>query len=160
LIQDLEEEQVMTIATSRRDFTSDALASAFAAFAVSATGAVAYAQTPAAGGASGRREVIKQQLPGEPERELILLEVTYPPGAASPPHTHAHGVMAYVLSGAIASRVNDGPEQTFHAGEAWWEPLGAVHRVSRNASATEPAALLAIFLAPKGASGAELTKPL
>jgi quercetin dioxygenase-like cupin family protein len=68
--------------------------------------------------------------------------------------------MAFVVSGAIASRVDDGPEQTYHAGDAWWEPPGAVHRVSRNASATEAATLLAIFVAPRGASGAELTKPL
>jgi quercetin dioxygenase-like cupin family protein len=146
--------------TSRRDFNCDALASVLAALAATAGGAdAACAQTPAAG-AAGRREVIKQLLPGEPARELILIEISYPPGAASPPHMHANGVMAYVVSGAIASRVNDGPEETIHAGGAWWEPPGAVHRVSRNASATESATLLAIFVAPKGASGAELTKPL
>jgi quercetin dioxygenase-like cupin family protein len=151
----------MTTATSRRDFTSDALASALAAFAVAAAGAdPASAQTPAAGRGAGRREVIKQSLPGEPARELILIEITYAPGEASPPHQHANGVMAYVVSGAIASRVNDAPEQTYHAGDAWWEPLGAIHRVSRNASTMEPATLLAIYVAPKGASGAELTKPL
>jgi len=73
---------------------------------------------------------------------------------------HAHGVMAYVVSGAIASQVGEGPEQTFRAGESWWEPEGAVHRVSRNASTTEPATLLAIYIAPAGASGADLMKPL
>lgn len=145
----------MTTATSRRE----ALASVLTALAATAAGAdAARAQTPATG--AQRREVIRQLLPGEPQRELILMEVPFPPGAASPPHMHANGVMAYVLSGAIVSRVNDGPEETFHAGGAWWEPLGAVHRVSRNASATEPAMLLAVFVVPKGASGAELTKPL
>jgi quercetin dioxygenase-like cupin family protein len=68
--------------------------------------------------------------------------------------------MAFVVSGAIVSKVNDGPEQTFNAGAAWWEPPGAVHRVSRNASATEPATLLAIYIAPKGAAAAELIKPM
>jgi quercetin dioxygenase-like cupin family protein len=150
----------MTFATSRRDFNCDALASALAALALGATGDLASAQTPATGAEVGRRQVIKQLLPGAPDRELILIEVTYPPGTASPPHLHANGVMAYVVSGAITSRVNDGPEQTYRAGDAWWEPPGAVHRVSRNASASEPAALLAIFVAPRGASGAELTKPL
>jgi quercetin dioxygenase-like cupin family protein len=152
------EEPAMTIATSRRDFNRDALTSALAALAAAGADA-ARAQAPAAG-AAGRREVTRQLLPGEPERELILIEIGYPPGAASPPHLHANGVMAYVVSGAIASRVNDGPEETFRAGGAWWEPPGAVHRVSRNVSATEPATLLAIFAVPRGASGAELTKPL
>jgi quercetin dioxygenase-like cupin family protein len=154
------EEHAMTFATSRRDFNCEALASALAAFAVTAGGATALAQAPAGGVDSSRRQVIKQVLPGEPERELILVEVKYPPGGASPPHLHANGVMAFVVSGAIASRVNDAPEQTYHAGDAWWEPPGAVHRVSRNASATEAATLLAIFVAPKGVGAAELTKPL
>jgi quercetin dioxygenase-like cupin family protein len=113
-----------------------------------------------AGSKSTRRDVIKQRLPGEPAREISLVEVMYPPGTGSPAHAHAHGVMAYVVSGAIASQVGEGPEQTFRAGESWWEPEGAVHRVSRNASTTEPATLLAIYIAPAGASGADLMKPL
>ena len=68
--------------------------------------------------------------------------------------------MAYVVSGAIASKVGDGAEQTFHTGEAWWEPPGAIHRVSRNASLDQPATLLAIYIAPKGATAADLMKPL
>jgi quercetin dioxygenase-like cupin family protein len=68
--------------------------------------------------------------------------------------------MAFVVSGTIASKVGDAPEQTFHAGDAWWEPPGAVHRVSRNASSTEPAKLLAIYVAAKGATAADLMKPI
>jgi quercetin dioxygenase-like cupin family protein len=144
---------------SRRSFNRASLVSMLAVAATSLDGA-ASAQQQAAPGAVARREVIKQELLGEPARDLILIEVKYAPGAGSPPHLHANGVMAFVVSGAIASKVNDGPEQTFHAGEAWWEPQGAVHRVSRNASSAEPATLLAIFVAPKGAMAADLTKPL
>ena len=147
-------------AVSRRNFNRASLASLLAAAAAASFDGAASADQPAAAAASKRRDVIKQDLPGEPARELILLEVTYPPGAGSPPHLHANGVMAFVLSGAIVSRVNDGPEQTFNAGAAWWEPPGAVHRVSRDASATEPAMLLAIYIAPKGAAPAELMKPM
>ena len=145
---------------TRRHFSQDALTAALASFALSASGAAALAQTSAGSATSGRRAVIKQALPGEPEREMILVEVSYPPGAGSPPHMHANGVMAFVISGAIVSRIGDGPEQTFRAGEAWYEPPGSIHRVSRNASATEAASLLAIFVAPKGASPDALTKPL
>jgi hypothetical protein len=70
----------MTLAASRRDFNRDVLASALAAFAVGATGAQASAQTPAIGADTGRRQVIKQLLPGAPERELILIEVKIPAG--------------------------------------------------------------------------------
>ena len=68
--------------------------------------------------------------------------------------------MAFVVSGAIVSKVGDGAEQTFHAGDAWWEPPAAVHRVSRNASSTEPATLLAIYVAPKSATTDDLMKPI
>jgi quercetin dioxygenase-like cupin family protein len=107
-----------------------------------------------------RRDVIRQEIPGEPQRDLSLVEVTYPAGTGSPPHLHANGVMAFVVAGAIASKVGDGPEQIFHAGDAWWEPPGAIHRVSRNASSTEPATLLAIYVAPRGAAAADLMKPI
>src|SRR5262249_30899507 len=77
---------------------------------------------------SSRREVVKQTLPGDPPREITLVEVNYPPDTGSPPHQHANGVMAYVVSGSIASKVGDAPERTYHAGEAWWEPVGAPSR--------------------------------
>jgi quercetin dioxygenase-like cupin family protein len=145
---------------SRRSFNHVSLTSLFAAAAATSVGGAASAQQQAAPGPSTRREVIRQELPGEPPRDIILVEVTYPSETGSPAHLHANGVMAFVVSGAVASKVGDGPEQTFHAGDAWWEPPGAIHRVSRNASPTEPATLLAIYIAPKGASAAELMKPL
>jgi quercetin dioxygenase-like cupin family protein len=91
---------------------------------------------------------------------MTLVEVVFPPGVGSPPHLHPNGVMAFVLSGSIASKVGDEPERVFHAGEAWWEPPGAVHRVSRNVSSSEDARLLAIFVAPPNASESDLTKQL
>ena len=145
----------MSTEATRRDFNQATLASALALVMSSA---VARAQTRPANG--GRREVIKQTLPGKGDAAITLVEVTYPPGKGSPPHLHANGVMAYVVSGSIASQVGEAAEQTFKAGDAWWEPPGAEHRVSRNASATEPATLLAIYIAPGGASGADLMKPL
>ena len=120
----------------------------------------AAAESAPAGSASTRRDVINQRLPGEPQRDITLVEVTYPPGTGSPPHLHANGVMAFVVSGTITSKVGDGPEQMFNAGDAWWEPEGAIHRVSRNASSTQSATLLAIYIAPTGATAADLMKPI
>jgi quercetin dioxygenase-like cupin family protein len=117
-------------------------------------------QSAPAGSVSTRRDVIKHRLPGEPERDITLVEVTYPPGTGSPPHLHANGVMAFVVSGTITSKVGEGPEHTFNAGDAWWEPEGAIHRVSRNASSTQSATLLAIYVAPTGATAADLMKPI
>ena len=87
-------------------------------------------------------------IPNIPGKSLIALEVDYAPGAASPSHTHAKSafIYAYVISGAIESKVNDGGTRIYRAGESWSEPPGALHSISRNASKTEPAKLLAVFV--------------
>jgi len=146
-------------AVTRRRFNCDSLLSLIMAIPATLPDAAAAQPAPGAS-ASTRREVIKQRLPGEPERDITLVEVTYPPGAGSPPHVHANGVMAFVVSGTIASKVGDGSEQAFHAGDAWWEPAGAIHRVSRNPSSTQGATLLAIYIAPKSATAPDLIKPI
>jgi mannose-6-phosphate isomerase-like protein (cupin superfamily) len=58
-----------------------------------------------------------------------LVEVTYPPEAASAAHTHACPVIGYVLNGAIRFQVNSDPEIVFHAGESFYEAPGALHRI-------------------------------
>ena len=64
------------------------------------------------------------------------------------PHTHAKSafIYAYVISGAIESKVNGGETRIYRAGESWSEPPGAIHSISQNASKTEPAKLLAVFV--------------
>ena len=42
--------------------------------------------------------------------------------------------------------MNDGPKRVYHAGESFFEEPGSLHRVSRNASKTEAAKLLAVFV--------------
>jgi quercetin dioxygenase-like cupin family protein len=90
----------------------------------------------------------EQAIPNIPGKSLVALVVDYAPGGASPLHTHAKSafIFAYVLSGEIESQVNDGPKRVYRAGESWYETPGSIHRVSRNASKTEPAKLLAVFV--------------
>ena len=87
-------------------------------------------------------------IPNIPGKSLIAVEVDYAPGAASVPHTHAKSafIYAYVISGAIESKVNEGETRTYRAGESWSESPGAIHSISRNASKSEPAKLLAVFV--------------
>jgi quercetin dioxygenase-like cupin family protein len=83
-----------------------------------------------------------------PGKSLVAVVVSYDPGGKTPPHRHPHSafITGYVLSGAIRSQVDGGKVQVFHAGESWTEQPGAHHTISENASATEPAKLLAIFV--------------
>ncbi|WP_449470124.1 cupin domain-containing protein [Sphingobium chungangianum] len=89
-----------------------------------------------------------QAITNIPGKSLVVVEVDYAPGAASPSHTHAPSafIYAYVLSGEIVSKVNDEEVRTYKAGEGWYETPNARHKISRNASATEPAKLLAVFV--------------
>ena len=83
-----------------------------------------------------------------PGKSLVAVEVSYPPGGASAPHRHSDSafIYAYVVSGQVASQVEGQPEHTYRPGECWYETPGAHHLVSRNASKTEPAKLLAVFV--------------
>jgi quercetin dioxygenase-like cupin family protein len=157
MLQPLEQGTLTMPNISRRDLNRASL-SLLAAAAAKAFGAETRGTTEAL--APTRRKVIQQVLPGDPPREIVLIEVIYPPGTGSPAHLHANGVMAFVVAGTIISQLGEGPEETFHAGEAWWEPTGTIHRISRNASATAPASLLAIYIAPPGATPEELMRPI
>lgn len=101
-----------------------------------------------------------QTIPNLPGKSLVAVEVEYPPGGASVAHVHAKSafIYAYVVSGAVESRVNDGAMRVYRAGESWSEPPGASHPVSRNASNTESAKLLAIFVVDT--NDKELTTPV
>ena len=96
--------------------------------------------------------VASNKLPNVPGKSLTAVLVRYAPGEASGSHHHAGSVFAYVLSGAIRSEVStSGPAKVYQAGESFFEPPGSDHLVSANASTTEPASLLAIFVADDGA---------
>ena len=106
------------------------------------------------------RPKFDQAIPNLPGKSLVAVEVEYPPGAGSIPHMHAKSafIYAYVISGAIESKVNDGDVRVYRTGESWSEPPGANHSVSRNASKTKPAKLLAVFVVDS--NDRELTTPL
>ena len=120
---------------------------------IAATGAaLAFSMAGAVFARDGEAETVTKNfeavIPNIPGKSLIAVEVDYAPGAASAPHTHAKSafIYAYVISGAIESKVNDGDTRIYRAGESWSEPPGAIHSISRNASKTEPAKLLAVFV--------------
>lgn len=102
------------------------------------------------------RVVASEQLPNVPGNSVTAVLVSYGPGGRSGAHHHAGSVLAYVLTGTIRSENSaTGPARVYRAGESFFEPPGSAHLVSENASSSEPASLLAIFVAP---DGAELTR--
>ncbi|HET7061387.1 MAG TPA: cupin domain-containing protein [Nitrosospira sp.] len=92
--------------------------------------------------------VFNHVLPNVPGKSMKGVLVEYQPGGSSPAHTHPKSAFIYatVLEGAIRSKVNDGPEKVYRAGESFAELPGDHHGVSANNSKTEPARLLAVFV--------------
>ena len=82
--------------------------------------------------------------------EVTASHVDYPPGYSGNPHRHPGFTLVYVVQGSVVAKVTGGEERTFAAGQMFFEQPGSVHEVSRNASATQPAKLLALIFAKKG----------
>jgi quercetin dioxygenase-like cupin family protein len=82
--------------------------------------------------------------------QVTVSEVPIPPGRVGQSHRHPGFVLAYVLEGAVVTKISGLPETTYTAGQMFYEQPGSTHEVSRNASATEPAKLLALIFAKKG----------
>ncbi|HUI94438.1 MAG TPA: cupin domain-containing protein [Xanthobacteraceae bacterium] len=104
--------------------------------------------------------VYQHELPNVPGKSIKGVLVEYGPGGSSPGHMHPKSAFIYatVLEGAIRSQVNDGPVTVYKAGQSFSEFPGDRHVVSANASETEPAKLLAVFVVDTNET--ELTIPL
>ena len=83
--------------------------------------------------------------------EVTVSHVDYPPGRVGAVHHHAGFVLAYVLAGTVITKISgQGEERTYTTGQMFYEQPCATHEVSKNASQTEPARLLAMIFAKKG----------
>jgi quercetin dioxygenase-like cupin family protein len=97
-----------------------------------------------------------------PGKQLVVLELRVPPKPASAPerprtpHQHPGSVYIHVTQGAVRFGLEGEPVQTVSAGGSFFEPLGAVHVLTENVSATEPARGVIVMIVP---DGAPLTAP-
>jgi len=96
--------------------------------------------------------VSSDALPHVQGKRITTMVVEFPPNGFSPPHHHGGSVTVYVLSGVIRSQLQGQPPMIYRAGESFFEPPGAVHLLAENMSATEPARILAVFVADEGAT--------
>jgi quercetin dioxygenase-like cupin family protein len=85
-----------------------------------------------------------------PGKEMLMITVTYPPGAVDPIHRHDAHAFVYVLEGSIVMQVRGGKEVTLKPGQTFYEGLTDVHTVGRNASTTKPAKFIVVLLKKKG----------
>jgi quercetin dioxygenase-like cupin family protein len=95
--------------------------------------------------------IASHALPNVPGKRVTIVRVFYGPGGFTRPHRHSGSVTAYVTKGEIRSQLGGGPVETFGVGQSFFEAPGSTHLVSANASSTEPAELIAVFVADEGA---------
>ena len=112
------------------------------------TDTVGQAPTRYAGELETVKSVFQRAIPTIPGKKLTAIVVSYPPGGKSQPHRHAKSafIYAFVLSGAIRSGIGSERPAVYEAGDSFYEEPGAHHTVSENASETQPASLLAVFI--------------
>jgi quercetin dioxygenase-like cupin family protein len=96
-----------------------------------------------------KRDTI-EKLDGK-EASVTTVEVTFEPGVAGKPHRHPGPIFGYVLEGEFELGLDDQPVKTLKAGETFYEPTGALHRVSRNPSTKNKTRVLAVILHPRDA---------
>lgn len=119
------------------------LAAALTAGLSSTSGAATPPRAPAVA------ELLKRDLAGDPDREVVMLTVTYPAAGSSLPHRHDAQVFVYVLEGTLIMQVRGGPATTLRAGDTFYEAPGDVHVVSANASKRSPAKFLVVMIKDK-----------
>ena len=118
------------------------------------------AADPSSDSSLNKVEVVSSHAtPDIPGKRVTIVRVTYGPGGFTPPHRHAGTVTAYITKGRIRSQLAGGPVEIFDVGQSFFEPPGAIHLVSANASNTDWAELIAVFVADEGAQLTTLLEP-
>ncbi|HEY4171004.1 MAG TPA: cupin domain-containing protein [Reyranella sp.] len=118
------------------------------------------ADASSGGSSLNKVEIVSSHaIPDMPGKRVTVVRVTYGPGGFTPPHRHGGTVTAYITKGQIRSQLNDGPVEIFNVGQTFFEPMGTIHTVSANASTTDWAELIAVFVADEGAQLTTLINP-
>ena len=101
-------------------------------------------------------QLMMRDLIAGPDKEVVMLTVTYPPAGASLPHRHDAQVFVYVLEGELTMQVRGSPAVTLRAGQTFYESPDDIHEVSANASKTAPAKFLVVSIKDKGTPGSRV----
>jgi quercetin dioxygenase-like cupin family protein len=95
-------------------------------------------------------ELMSRDLISGPEKEVVMLTVTYPAAGSSLPHRHDAQVFVYVLEGELTMQVRGGQPVTLGAGQTFYEAPADIHVVSANRSTSAPAKILVVMIKDKG----------
>jgi quercetin dioxygenase-like cupin family protein len=123
---------------------------ATASCAVAAQPAPAAAvSAPAAAPLPVRSQMFDVPLEGLKDFQGIMYITDFLPGAASVRHSHPGYEFNYILKGAVTFQIDGQPPFTLTAGQGTYNVRDRIHAV-KNASATEPAQLVAVLINDTG----------
>lgn len=94
--------------------------------------------------------LMSKNLKGNPNKEVVMITVEYPPGGSSPVHRHHAQAFVYMLEGSLVMQVKGGKEVTLTPGQTFYEGPDDVHVKDRNTSTTKPAKMLVTLIKDKG----------
>jgi quercetin dioxygenase-like cupin family protein len=110
------------------------------------------ASAPQAGFAGVTRKVLERlPLPGD-RRELVVVEVTYPPGGSAPLHRHPVGGAIYIVEGVAESAYGSDEAQQYRAGDTLQDRSDIPHTLFRNCDPERPLRFLTIYALEPGRS--------
>ena len=87
-----------------------------------------------------RRMLQRQTLPGS-DQDLILKEITYPPGGVAPVHGHSVGGLLYIV---------DGSAESAYGGDTLQDHADRPHTVFRNPDPDRKLRFLATYVLAPG----------
>ena len=96
-------------------------------------------------------ELMSNDLPENPGKEMLMMTVEHAPGGSSAIHRHNAHAFVYVLEGSVMMQLKGGQQVTLTPGQSFYEGPDDVHVVDRNASGTQPAKFLVLLIKDKGA---------
>jgi quercetin dioxygenase-like cupin family protein len=99
---------------------------------------------------TGERVTPVLDYPSRDGLAVHAVRVDYAPGGYSGVHRHPAGAYVYVMEGSVMFGIGGREPVALKAGDSFYEPPGAVHSVSRNASEETPASFIAFFVLGDG----------
>jgi quercetin dioxygenase-like cupin family protein len=101
-----------------------------------------------------RKVLERLSLPGD-DRELAVVEVTYPPGGIAPLHRHPVGGIVYIVEGVAESAYGSDAPRRYRAGETLQDRADVAHTHFRNCDPERPLRFLTIYVLEPGRSYTE-----
>ncbi|KWV59044.1 cupin [Bradyrhizobium macuxiense] len=98
-----------------------------------------------------RKILERLALPGD-HRELVVAEVTYPPGGVAPLHRHPVGGVIFIVEGVAESAYGSDAPRQYRAGETLQDRADLPHTHFRNCDPDRPLRFLTIYALEPGRS--------